>query len=104
MSEVTLTSANFQSEVLDHEGYVLVDFWASWCGPCKMLAPVISKIAAENTGTVKVCKLNTDDVMDVAMKYGITAIPTLILFKNGEVVDKTVGVVPKAAIEAMWKK
>ncbi len=104
MSEVTLTSANFQSEVLDHEGYVLVDFWASWCGPCKMLSPVVSQIAEENEGTVKVCKLNTDDVMDVAMKYGITAIPTLILFKNGEVVDKTVGVVPKAAIEAMWKK
>ena len=104
MSEVTLTSANFQSEVLDHEGYVLVDFWASWCGPCKMLAPVVSQIAEENEGTVKVCKLNTDDVMDVAVKYGISAIPTLILFKNGEVVDKTVGVVPKAAIEAMWKK
>ena len=104
MSEVTLTSANFQSEVLDHEGYVLVDFWASWCGPCKMLSPVVSQIAEENEGTVKVCKLNTDDVMDVAMKYGITAIPTLILFKNGEVVDKTVGVVPKEAIEAMWKK
>ena len=104
MSEVTLTSANFQSEVLDHEGYVLVDFWASWCGPCKMLSPVVSQIAEENEGTVKVCKLNTDDVMDVAMKYGITAILTLILFKNGEVVDKTVGVVPKAAIESMWKK
>lgn len=104
MSEVTLTSANFKTEVLEHDGYVLVDFWASWCGPCKMLSPVISQIAEENEGTVKVCKLNTDEVMDVAVKYGITAIPTLILFKNGEPVDKTVGVVPKAAIEAMWKK
>ena len=103
MSEVTLTSANFKSEVLDHEGYVLVDFWAPWCGPCKMLAPVISEIAAEYTGTVKVCKLNTDEVMDVPVKYGITAILTLILFKNGEPVDKTVGVVPKGAITSMWK-
>ena len=103
MAEVTITSANFESEVLQSDIPVLVDFWASWCGPCKMLAPTIAEIAKEYEGKVKVGKLNIDDDASIAIKYGIASIPTVVLFKNGEVADKSVGYVPKAAIEAMLK-
>ena len=102
MAEVILNNDNFKAEVLDAKGLVLVDFWATWCGPCKMLSPTVSEIADEYEGKVKVCKLDVDQAMDISMSYGVASIPTLILFKDGEIVKKSVGVVSKAEIEAMW--
>lgn len=101
MAEITLTTSNFESEVLQSDIPVLVDFWADWCGPCKMLAPTIEKLAKEYEGKVKVGKVNIDEYADLAIKYGVVSIPTVALFKNGQVVDKSVGFVPKAAIEKM---
>ena len=101
MAEITLTKDNFQKEVLESDIPVLVDFWAVWCGPCKMLAPVIEEIAAEYEGKVKVGKVNIDDEQQLAMQYGIMSIPTVILFKDGQAVDKSIGVVPKENIVAM---
>lgn len=95
--EVTLTSQNFTSEVLNSDKPVLVDFWASWCGPCKMIAPIIEQVA-EETDSVKVCKLNVDDESNIARTYDVMSIPTLILFKNGQPVKKSVGMKPKQAI------
>lgn len=95
---------NFEAEVLKSDQPVLVDFWAEWCQPCRMLAPTISKIANDYAGKVKVGKLDTDANRDVSMKYGISAIPTVILFKNGEVAQKFVGLKAekdfKAALDA----
>lgn len=85
------TDANFEQEVLKSDQPVLVDFWAEWCMPCRMLAPTIEKIAKDYAGKVKVGKVDTDSNRDVSMKYGISAIPTVILFKNGEVAQKFVG-------------
>ncbi len=101
MAEVILNAGNFRDEVINSEIPVLVDFWATWCGPCRMLAPTIAKIAEENSGSVKVCKLDVDEVPEIAAQYGIASIPTLIVFKNGSPVKKSIGVQPKAAIEAM---
>jgi len=101
MAEIILTKDNFQKEVLESDIPVLVDFWAVWCGPCKMLAPVIEEIAAEYEGKVKVGKVNIDDEQELAMQYGIMSIPTVILFKGGQVADKSIGVVPKENIVAM---
>ncbi len=101
MAEITLTKDNFQQEVLESDIPVLVDFWAVWCGPCKMLAPVIEEIAAEYEGKVKVGKVNIDDEQQLAMQYGIMSIPTVILFKDGQAVNKSIGVVPKENIVAM---
>ena len=95
-------ASEFNNEVLKSDKPVLVDFWATWCGPCKMLAPTVSEIADEYEGKVKVCKLDVDQAMDIAMSYGVASIPTLILFKDGEIVKKSVGVVSKTEIEAMW--
>ena len=89
------------SDLVGQTDYVLVDFWATWCGPCKMLAPTISRIAEEKAGVVKVCKLDVDEEPELAQKYGIASIPTLKLFVNGEVVNTKIGVQPKASIEAM---
>ena len=100
--EITLTESNFESEVLKSDKPVLVDFWASWCGPCKMLAPTIEQIAHEND-SIKVGKVNVDDEPDLAQKYGIVSIPTVILFKNGEAVKTSTGFVPKETLEAMFK-
>jgi thioredoxin 1 len=86
-----LTDSNFESEVLKSDRPVLVDFWAEWCGPCKMLAPTIDKIANDYAGKVKVGKIDTDSNREVSMKYGISAIPTVILFKDGQVAQKFVG-------------
>ena len=102
MAVITLTAENFEEEVLKSEQPVLVDFWAVWCGPCKMLSPVVDQIAEETQG-VKFGKLNIDDEMDIAEKYGIMSIPTLMLFKNGEPVNQLVGVQPKSVIEKLLK-
>ena len=101
MYEVILSEENFEAEVLKSAVPVLVDFWATWCGPCKMLAPTIAKIAEEKAGVIKVCKLDVDEEPEIAQKYGISSIPTLMVFVNGAVVKSSVGVQPKAAIEAM---
>lgn len=100
--EITLTESNFETEVLKSDKPVLVDFWASWCGPCKMLAPTIEQIANEND-TIKVGKVNVDDEPDLAQKYGIVSIPTVILFKNGEPAKTSMGFVPKETLEALFK-
>jgi thioredoxin 1 len=89
---------NFEQEVLRSDVPVLVDFWAPWCGPCRMVAPVIDEIAKEYQGKLKVVKLNTDDNQDVAFRYGIRSIPTIGIFNNGQVVDGVLGAVPKQVI------
>ena len=99
---LNITKNSFEKEVLSSDIPVVLDFWATWCGPCKMLAPTVSEIADEYEGKVKVCKLDVDQAMDIAMSYGVASIPTLILFKDGEIVKKSIGVVSKAEIEAMW--
>jgi thioredoxin 1 len=95
---IELTDDNFEKEVLESDIPVLVDFWAEWCAPCRMVAPTVSEIAEENEGTLKVCKLNVDNARATAAKYGIMSIPTLAVFNNGEVADKIVGALPKEAI------
>lgn len=101
MAEVTLTISNFDEEVLNSELPVLVDFWADWCGPCKMLSPLIAEIAGEYDGKIKVGKVNVDEEQGLAMKYRVSSIPTLVLFKEGQAVERSVGAVPKSQIETM---
>lgn len=95
MAEVQLTEDSWEQEVLNSDVPVLVDFWAPWCGPCRMVAPIVSEIAEEYAGKLKVGKLNTDEEPGIAVKYGIMSIPTLMIFKNGEVADQIIGAVPK---------
>ena len=90
---------NFEAEVLQSGEPVLVDFWAPWCGPCRQIAPVIEELAGENDGTVKVGKLNVDEAPGSAQSYGVSSIPTLMVFKGGEVVDRFVGMQPKARLQ-----
>ncbi len=99
MSEVMLNDENFEKEVLQHKGAVMVDFWAPWCGPCRMLAPVVEELAKEYEGKVKICKLNTDEGSMTSAKYHITSIPTVIFFKDGEVAGQTIGLQSKAALQ-----
>ena len=101
-AEVELTADNFETEVLKSDLPVLADFWAEWCMPCKMIAPVLEQIAEERDGKLKIAKVNVDEQGDLASKFGITSIPTLLLFKNGEVVNKQVGAGSKEMIEAVF--
>lgn len=103
MAEIKITESNFEQEVLGADIPVLVDFWADWCGPCRMLAPVLKEIADGYEGKVKVGKVNVDEEPELAGKFSVASIPTLILFKDGEIVNTSVGVRPKATIEAMIK-
>lgn len=98
------TDDSFQAEVLDSDQPVLVDFWAPWCGPCRMLMPTIEKLSEEYAGKVKIGKVNTDECQQTAAGYGITSIPTVMLFQNGEVVDKVVGAPPKEHFDQMLSK
>ncbi len=100
MAVVTVTADNFEQEVLQSEKTVLVDFWAAWCGPCKMLSPMVDQVAEERPD-IKVCKINVDDEPDLAVRFGVMSIPALKVFKGGAVVNETVGVQPKANILAM---
>lgn len=93
-----LTDAIFEQEVLKSDIPVVIDFWAAWCGPCRLIAPIVDELAVEYAGKVKVCKLDVDNNQNTAMKYGIRSIPMLLFFKNGEVVDSILGAVPRNTI------
>jgi len=100
MSVTVITSQNFETEVTASEKTVLIDFWASWCGPCRMLSPVVDEIAEEHAD-VKVCKINVDDEQELAGRFGVMSIPTLVVISGGQVKNKSVGVIPKEKILEM---
>ncbi|MBO5087352.1 MAG: thioredoxin [Lachnospiraceae bacterium] len=97
MAVIELTTENFEAEVTEYKGKVLVDFWASWCPPCKMLSPVVDEVA-EEVNNVKICKINVDEQQALAMKFKVASIPTLIVFSDGEEVNRSMGFIPKDAV------
>jgi len=104
MSTLTLTDKNFKTEIENFSGVALVDCWAPWCGPCRMVGPVIDKLAEAYTGKAKIGKLNVDDNQQTAARYNISSIPTILILKNGKVVDGFTGAHPEAAIKAKLEK
>lgn len=101
--EIIVTKNNFESEVINSQIPVIVDFWATWCGPCRMIAPILEDIARENEGSIKVAKINVDEEMELAMRFKIEAIPTLLIFKSGEMVNKSLGLMSKEEILSLVK-
>ena len=101
MAEIVLTEQNFEAEVLNSDQPVLVDFWAEWCGPCRMLAPAVEKLAEEYEGRAKVGKVNVDEQPGLAARFGIVSIPTVMVFKGGKLADTLVGLRPKQELEAL---
>lgn len=101
MAEIVLNDRNFESEVIASDIPVLVDFWAPWCGPCKMLGPVVAAIAGKYEGKIKVCKYNVDEATEYAEKYHVESIPAVKIFKNGEIVNESLGFVPQPKLEAL---
>lgn len=101
---VNVTDASFEQEVEQHAGVTVVDFWATWCGPCRMIAPLLEQLSTEYAGKVKVTKLDVDANQKTSMRFGVRSIPTLLFFKDGKVVDQVIGAVPKAALEAKFKQ
>ena len=103
MAEITVTQANFENEVINSQIPVLLDFWADWCGPCRMLAPTLAEISSENEGKIKVGKVNVDDEPQLANAFGIESIPTVLAFKNGKIVGTSIGFKPKNALLDLLK-
>ena len=98
MAITEITTANFQDEVVNSNGTVLIDFWATWCGPCRKLVPVIEEIASQFEGKINVFKVNSDDNLEIAKRYSISGLPSLLIFKNGEPVERMAGMMPKSVI------
>ena len=100
MATTIITKDNFKAEVLDYKGTVLVDFWADWCGPCRMLSPIVDEVANENPG-IKVGKINVDEQQELSAQFGIMSIPTLLVFKDGKKISESIGLIPKEKKEKM---
>lgn len=103
MSVLHLTQSNFDETIQKADRPVLVDFWAPWCGPCRMLAPILEEVASEHDGDVIVAKVNIDEEMDLASRFGVASIPTMVVFKNGQLANRTVGLQPKAKVVELFQ-